>query len=94
MTDEKTIHLRKPLTLGAGDGAVTYPELNLREPTAGELEKASRADTAVGVMINLVNLITKIPRSAVEQLSQRDLAEVSDYLGGFTKPGEAAAGET
>ena len=94
MDEEKTIQLRKPLTLGSGDGAIIYPELKLREPTAGELEKASRADTSVGVMINLVSAIAKIPRTAVEQLSQRDLAEVNAYLSGFTNPGAEAAGET
>lgn len=91
---EKTITLRKPLTLGSGDGAITYTELTLREPTAGELEKASRADTSVGIMINLISAIAKIPRSAVEQLSQRDIGEASDYLAGFTAAGAAASGET
>lgn len=94
MEDEKTIQLRKPLTIGSGDGAITYTELALREPTAGELEKASRADTSIGVMINLVSAIAKIPRSAVEQLGQRDLGEVSAYLGGFTAAGAAANGVT
>lgn len=92
--DEKTITLRKPLTIGTGDGAITYAELALREPTAGELEKASRADTGVGTMINLVSAIAKIPRSAAEQLSQRDIGEVSDFLSGFTGAGAAASGET
>ena len=94
MEAEKTITLRKPITLGSGDGAITYTELALREPTAGELEKASRADTSVGIMINLVSAIAKIPRSAAEQLSQRDLGEVSAYLGGFTEAGAEANGET
>jgi len=92
--EEKTIHLRKPLTVGSGDGAITYPELKLREPTAGELEKAQRADTSVGVMINLISSIAKVPRGAVEQLSQRDLAEASAYLSGFTDAGAAPAGAT
>lgn len=94
METEKTITLRKPITLGSGDGAITYTELTLREPTAGELEKASRADTGIGTMINLVSAIAKIPRSAAEQLSQRDLGEVSAYLGGFTAAGSEASGET
>jgi len=92
--NEKIIKLRKPLTVGSGDGAITYPEITLREPTAGELEKASRADTSIGTMINLVSAIAKIPRSAAEQLSQRDLGEVSAYLGGFTEAGAEANGET
>lgn len=94
MQEEKTIQLRRPLTIGSGDGAITYTEIKLREPNAGELEKASRADTNIGTMINLVSAIAKIPRSAAEQLSQRDLGEVSTYLGGFTEAGEEASGET
>lgn len=94
MDDEKKITLRKPIALGSGDGAVTYSELVLREPTAGELEKASRADTNIGIMINLVSAIAKVPRSVAEQLSQRDLGEVSAYLGGFTGTGAQASGET
>lgn len=86
---EKIIKLRKPLTIGSGDSAITYPEITLREPTAGELEKASRADTSIGTMINLVSAIAKIPRAAAEQLSQRDLTDVSTYLGGFNKAGSA-----
>jgi hypothetical protein len=36
--EEKVIVLRKPVVLGE----VTYAELSLREPTAGELSKATR----------------------------------------------------
>lgn len=92
--DEKTIKLRKPVMIGSGDGAITYTELALREPTAGELESSTRADTSVGTMINLISAIAKVPRKAIEQLSQRDLAEASSYLSGFTDPGEPEVGET
>lgn len=92
--EEKTIKLRKPVTLGSGDGAVTYDELKLREPTAGELEKGSRADTNVGIIINMIVEIAKVPRAVVERLSQRDFAEANEYLSGFTQPGEAGDGET
>lgn len=94
MQEEKTITLRKPITIGSGDGAITYTEIKLREPTAGELEKASRADTNFGVMINLISAMAQVPRAAVEKLSQRDLTEASAFLGGFTDAGTAPAGET
>ena len=94
MEEQKTITLRKPVTLGTGDGAITYPKLELREPTAGELEKAARADTPVGVMINLISLITAVPRAAVEKISRRDLEEATAYLSGFTNPGESTDGAT
>lgn len=92
--EEKTIKLRKPVTLGSGDGAITYTELALREPTAGELEKAQRADTSVGVVINMISAIASIPRLAAERLSQRDFAEANAYLTGFTEAGTEPAGAT
>jgi hypothetical protein len=81
--DEKTIVLRKPVTLGG----VTYEKLDLREPTAGELAKATKAGGNVDVAIALISLIAKVPRGAVEGLSQRDLQEASDFLGSFTLAG-------
>jgi len=84
MPDEKTITLRKPVTLGG----VTYEKLDLREPTAGELAKATKAGGNVDVAIALISLIAKVPRGAIEGLSQRDLQEASDFLGGFTLTGQ------
>jgi hypothetical protein len=81
--DEKTITLRKPVTLGG----ITYEKLDLREPTAGELSKATKAGGNVDVAITLISLIAKVPRGAVEGLSQRDLQEASDFLGSFTLTG-------
>jgi Phage tail assembly chaperone proteins, E, or 41 or 14 len=85
--EEKVMVLRHPLTLGKGPDALTYTELKLREPKGGELEKATREDTNVGVSLTLIALITGIPRKAVEDIGQRDLREASDYLGGFTDDG-------
>jgi Phage tail assembly chaperone proteins, E, or 41 or 14 len=85
--EEKVITLRHPLTLGKGPDALTYTELKLREPRGGELEKATREDTNVGVSLTLISLISGIPRRAVEDIAQRDLREASDYLGGFTDDG-------
>lgn len=81
--DEKTVVLRKPVKLGS----VEYASLDLREPTAGELAKASKAGGNVDVAITLITLIAKVPRGAVEKLSQRDLQEASDFLGSFTLDG-------
>lgn len=88
--EEKVIRLRKPVVLGSGDGAVTYESLTLREPTAGELEKAtSTATNNIGMSITLIHLVSGIPRAAVAKIGQRDLREASDYLGGFTEDGPA-----
>ena len=83
---EKTITLRKPVVLGD----ITYSELALREPTAGELEKASSATTQIGVVINLIQLVAKVPRRVAEGLGQRDLKEASSFLESFTEDSPAA----
>lgn len=80
---EKTIPLRKPVALGD----VVYEKLELREPTAGELEKASGGPTAttnVGVIINLISLVAKVPRKVAEDLCQRDFRDASDFFGNFS----------
>jgi hypothetical protein len=89
--EEKVIVLRKPVMLGD----VTYAELALREPTAGELSKATRAggDVGVDIGISLISQIAKMPRGAVEQLCQRDFQEANDFLGSFTVDGPET-GET
>jgi hypothetical protein len=87
--EEKTLVLRKPVVLGS----VTYAELNLREPTAGELSKATKAGSNVDTAISLIGLIAKVPRRVVEELCQRDFQEANEYLSGFTYNGPET-GET
>lgn len=84
MEDEKIVVLRKPVTLGT----VTYSQIELREPVAKELDKASREPSNVASAIVLISAVAKIPRGAVELLTQRDLQECSDFLGSFGKAGE------
>jgi hypothetical protein len=85
MNDEKTIVLRKPIMLGD----VTYAEVILREPTAGELSKATRVGGSnnVDVAISLISQIAKIPLGVVNQMSQRDFTEANDFLGSFSLTG-------
>lgn len=78
---EKTIPLRKPVKLGE----VEYPELKLCEPTAGQLEKATRAGTTTtGVVIELISLVAKVPRKVAEDLCQRDFSEATDFFAQFS----------
>ncbi len=91
--EEMTITLSKPVVIGKAENTLTYLELQLREPTAGEMEKASREDTGVGSAITLISLITKIPRSAVEKIGKRDLTAANKYLEGFTDAGQPAVGD-
>jgi len=87
--DEITITLSKPIIVGKGDDPITYTEIKLREPTAGEMEKASRADTSVGAAITLISLIGIIPRGVVEKFSKRDLVAANKFLEGFSDAGQA-----
>lgn len=80
IVDEKMMELRKPVALGH----VEYATLDLREPTAGELSKASKAGSDVDVAIALISIVAKVPRGAIEKLCQRDFQEAADFLGSFT----------
>jgi hypothetical protein len=93
IVEEKTITLRKPLAIGTGEKAVTFETVDLREPTAGELDQASRSPSQVGMVISLISLVAKVPRKAVESMSQRDLKECSDFLASFADNG-LTTGET
>jgi hypothetical protein len=75
-----SISLRKPLALGHE----TWPRLDLREPTLGELKRAGGGGslTEAGT---LIALITGIPPAAIDQLGQRDFQEACDFLAGFSK---------
>lgn len=87
--DEKIIVLRKPIEFGG----ITYGQLELTEPSAGELSKAAKAGDAVDMGIILISQISKVPRGAVEKLCQRDFQEAADFLGSFTASGREI-GET
>lgn len=80
--EEKTIELKKPIVIGTGDNAITYTELKLREPKAGEIAKAQHgAPTGTDVTLNLIAAVCKIPRKAVDEICQRDLREAADFFG-------------
>jgi hypothetical protein len=81
--DEKTLTLRKPVSLGS----LTCDHLDLREPTAGEMEKASMAGSNAAVSIALIAAVSKQPLAIIRALCQRDFVEAADYLAGFIDPG-------
>jgi hypothetical protein len=86
--DEVTYELVKPVTIGKGEGAVEYTSITLREPNGGELEKAGRQDTAVGSLMTMISLMSKIPRIVVEKFSRTDLQAAETLIGGFTTGGQ------
>ena len=59
-----------------------HDRITLREPTAGEIHKASKE---VGMMstIVLVCLVSGTPRPVIEKLPIRKLREAAEYLEGF-----------
>nr|GAT43696.1 predicted protein [Mycena chlorophos] len=77
-----------PFVLKAGDAQKEYSELNLREPTAGELEKASRAETSVGITIKMIAAVSGWPEAAVSKLCQRDFREASDFFANLSNDGD------
>ncbi len=79
LEEEKTILLRKPVTIGE----VTYDHLDLREPTAKELADAVRAGNEIEQAIALISRVTKTPKAAIEKLCQRDLTEASNIFDRF-----------
>jgi len=88
--EELTITLSKPVVIGPVDNPVTYEALNLREPTAGELERASTASTNIGVAINLISIVSGVPRKAIEKIGRGDLMAANNFLEGFG-PGQSGA---
>ncbi|SIT50438.1 conserved hypothetical protein [Paraburkholderia piptadeniae] len=89
MEDQKIITLDNPIKVG--DIEVT--SLTLREPTAGELERATLKDRPISVTLDLLAMVAGVPRSIVEKLPSRKLKEASQFISGFTEDGPST-GET
>jgi hypothetical protein len=90
--EEYVLKLRKPLTIGTGENAVTYETLTLHEPNGAQLDRAGREFTGAGQKMMLIQLIANVPRKAVEKISQRDLQEASEYLDLFSVSGPRNGG--
>jgi len=85
MLEGNVLKLRDPIVLGAGEKALAFAEFALREPTAGELEKAARSDTSVGTIITLISLIAAVPRSVCEKIPQTELKEADSFFASFDR---------
>lgn len=85
IVEEKTIPLIKPIVIGKGEAAVTYADLNLREPMLGELRKANKAGDSYDVLAKLIQLVCGMPEAAVDKLCQRDMEDAADFFGQFSK---------
>jgi hypothetical protein len=78
LPEEKTITLRKPVTLGSE----TWSSLTLREPTAAEWMQFDKL-SGIEADIKAISLISGVPEPAVRQIGARDIIEASKYLAGF-----------
>lgn len=87
-SEQLTLTLRKPITLGEGDGALTYTELTLREPLAEELERAyNNVSSNMTASINLISIIAGVPRAVAAKLPQREFRRANEFLGNFSEDG-------
>ena len=82
--EEKTIDLRKVVKIGRGDAAVEYVQLKLREPTLGELRKASKAGNGLDSLATLIQQVAAVPASVVDSLCQRDMEECDAFFAQFS----------
>lgn len=89
--DTLKLEFRSPIIIGQGEGAVTYTHVELREPIAGDMEKAARADTNIGTVITLVSEVGKVPRLVAEKMCRRDMNRASEFFAGFDDGPETAA---
>jgi Phage tail assembly chaperone proteins, E, or 41 or 14 len=64
-------------------GGVEYLSITLEEPTATQLEKANTYSNQMGVVIQLISLVSKTPRKVIEQMKQSDLVRAANFLGTF-----------
>lgn len=85
MEDEQIITLDKPVKIGD----MEYHSLTLREPTAGEIERATAKDErGISVTINLISMVAAVPRKVVENLPQRKFQKAAEIIESFTDTSE------
>jgi hypothetical protein len=81
---ELTLELATPLQPLGGQGDVVRT-LHLREPTAGELAKAS-VGSGIESNILLIAEIAKHPPGLIRNMGARDYAKATAFLLGFLNP--------
>ena len=83
---ELTITLQPPVNFGGID----YGQLQLREPTAGEM---IACDDVRGYawMVKLASKVAAVPAQAVEKVRVSEILEAGEYLLGFTNAGRPAS---
>lgn len=78
--DTLTLQLKSPVDFGGQ----TYTQIELAEPTAGQIEKGSAANSVTGANIIIISEVAKIPLGAVRLMKKRDYDAAVAFLQGFT----------
>ena len=82
MEDQKLIPLNPPITIGD----MEYSSISLREPTAGELERATKGNPpAMKTVIDLLAMVAGVPRQVIKVAAAQVQGEASEYVSGFTE---------
>lgn len=81
---ELVITFENPIVIGKGEAEKEFTEITLREPTAGELEKAMKAGSSMSIGIELIRLVANVPRGVVEKMGAKDFTEASNFLAHFS----------
>lgn len=83
MGDTKTIVLRKSLTHGKGDAVTTVSEITLREPLAGDYERAEQSAGVYGTSIALIALLSGVPVDVIDQMYGSQIDEAEEFVASF-----------
>lgn len=85
ISDELTITLRKPVTLGQGSDAETFTELPLREPIVEEVLSFNRESgkDAGDALRKLIAKVSGTPIAVINRIGARDFTTAANYLTSF-----------
>jgi hypothetical protein len=80
MEPTKTITLREPIKFGDK----TYETIDLKEPTAGQIDKAQRITTSPAASnIELIAQVSGLSARVIEKVPATEYNEASEYLAFF-----------
>jgi hypothetical protein len=87
MSKTKTIVLRKPVTIGKEEAAVSFEEVVLREPLAGEFENAEKQSLDHGYDVALVSIVSGVPVDAIDLMGVTVVDRAMDFFATFAPDG-------
>jgi hypothetical protein len=91
---EKTITLRKAITIGTGADQVKYDEITLREPTVDEIEKfikKLKGTNEIDAMRYFIALVSGMLPTVIGQMGARDWNEAQEFIQAFFPKSDSLA---